>query len=206
MALEVLVGYSDGYLSLVDNYYLYQDVNHGKRMIYIPSDLDMTFGSAILNISRMLDGNPQVYPGLELRPLMSQILRVPEFQTEFQDLIKNLTQHLVNPRVMNQTIDDTVAMLQEDVAWDQQLPRLNVMNISALQGQDLGGSDMGNGIGMPVTIDNATVLDFMNRCASNNITYMQAVNGPTGHSSLVGVKEWIAKKSANTARYYNITL
>ncbi|ORY91325.1 coth protein-domain-containing protein [Syncephalastrum racemosum] len=204
MALEVLVGYSDGYLSLADNYYLYQDVNHGKRMIYIPSDLDMTFGSGILNMTRMLDGNPQVYPGLELRPLMNQILRVPEFQTEFQDLIKNLTQHLVNPKVMNQTIDDTVAMLQEDVAWDQQLPRLNGMNISALQNQELEGSSLG--INLPETIDNATVMDFMSRVGSNNITYMQAVNGPTGHSSLAGVKEWIAKKSANTARHFNITL
>ncbi|KAI7883910.1 coth-domain-containing protein [Lichtheimia hyalospora FSU 10163] len=205
MALEVLVGYSDGYLTLADNYYVYQMGVNSSRFLFIPSDLDLTFGSTLVKMSDMLSGDYNRFPGLHDRPLTSQFLRVPEFKDRFEELLKNLSADLVTPKVLDPVIDDTVNMIRPDVEWDLTLPRLSKFNISnsqeAMQSLMDMGTESANQFSMPSTIDNATVQELFTG-ATANVTFDQAISGHLGFLSLASIKEFIANQSTATQKYY----
>lgn len=207
MALEVLLGYSDGYLTMVDNYYVYQNLQTNK-FFWIPSDMDLTLGSTMFNISDMWSGNYQTFPGIEMRPLTMQMLKVPQFQQTYNELLKNLTNALVNPAKTNDFINDIVGMITEDVAWDKTLPRVGSDIMSSLMSglnngnntssilKDIVGEDMPNGI------DLATAENFGKRINAS-IPFLTAVNGPTGYISLSGVKEWFTTIHQNVTKFYS---
>ncbi|KAG1062439.1 hypothetical protein G6F42_027426 [Rhizopus arrhizus] len=48
MAVENLLGFSDAYMTLFNNFYVYNDPRNPGRYIYIPADLDTTIGIALL--------------------------------------------------------------------------------------------------------------------------------------------------------------
>lgn len=204
MALEVLVGYSDGYLTLADNYYVYQMGVNSTRFLYIPSDLDMTFGSTLVKMSDMVSGDYNRFPGLHDRPLTSQFLRVPEFKDRFEKLLNSLSAHLVTPKVLDPVIDDTVNMIRPDVEWDLTLPRLSQFNFS--DSQEAMGSlmdvstDMSQ-FSMPSTVDNATMQELFTG-ATANVTFDEAISGHLGLLSLASIKEFIANQSSATQEYY----
>ncbi|KAI7895222.1 coth protein-domain-containing protein [Mucor mucedo] len=212
MALEVIMGYSDGYFTMVDNYYLYQNLDTGK-FFYISSDMDLTLGSCMFKLDDMWSGNYTTFPGLATRPLMKKILQVPEFKQQYEELLVNITQKLVNPVVMNDRINGLVAMTKEDVAWDKTLPRVGKDVFGALGAamsnssdmSSMESSDIGNVIGdFPPNMDMEVLLDFGTRM-STNLTQQDAVNGPTGYKSLSGVKEWIKNQSGAITKFYNST-
>ncbi|CEP14745.1 hypothetical protein [Parasitella parasitica] len=212
MALEVLLGFSDGYNSMADNYYLYQIPKAGN-FFYIPSDMDLTMGSTIFKLADMWSGNYSTFPGMGSRPLMSKILEVPEFKQQYEQLLVNMSRSLTNPAVLNKRIDDVVDMITEDVAWDQSLPRVGANLISQM------GSALNNNNGsssntsldsaatdvvgdvIPANFDMDTIKDFANRM-NVSIPLSVAVNGDTGHASLSGVKEWFQKSSENTLNFF----
>lgn len=206
MALEVLVGYSDGYLTLADNYYVYQMGVNSTRFLFIPSDLDMTFGSTLVKMSDLLSGDYNRFPGLHDRPLTTQFLRVPEFKDRFEELLKNLATDLVTPKVLDPVIDDTVNMIRPDVEWDLTLPRLSKFNFS--NAEDAMGdlmdmsSDQASQFNMPSTVDNATVTELFSG-ATSNVTFDQAISGHLGLLSLASIKEFIANQSSATQEYYH---
>ncbi|GAA5801788.1 hypothetical protein HPULCUR_007241 [Helicostylum pulchrum] len=207
MALEVLLGYSDGYSTMVDNYYVYQNLQTNK-FFWIPSDMDLTLGSTMFNISDMWSGDYKTFPGFEKRPLTTQMLKVPQFQQTYNELLVNLTNALINPAKTNDFINDITGMITEDVAWDKTLPRVGSDIMSSL----MSGLDNGNdtssvlkdivGEGMPSGIDLATAENFGKRINAS-ISFLTAVNGPTGYISLSGVKEWFTTIHQNVTKFYS---
>ncbi|KAI8640403.1 coth protein-domain-containing protein [Parasitella parasitica] len=211
MALEVLLGFSDGYNSMADNYYLYENPKAGN-FFYIPSDMDLTMGSTIFKLADMWSGNYSTFPGMGNRPLMRQILEVPEFKQQFEQLLVNMSQSLTNPTVVNNRIDDIVDMITEDVAWDQSLPRVGANLISQMGSAINSNSSFTNasvdsaaanvvGDAIPDNFDLATIKDFAGRM-NLSIPFSVAVNGDTGHASLSGVKEWFQKSSENILTFF----
>ncbi|KAI8981843.1 coth protein-domain-containing protein, partial [Mycotypha africana] len=210
MALEVILGYSDGYLALADNFYVYQNPKT-NTMFYIPSDLDMTFGSGLFKLDDVWSGNYSTYPGINIRPVMTKILAVPQFKQQFEAYLKDLAEKLVNPAALNDRINDLASMIQEDVEWDKTCPRVGSMDLSQIV-QAAGDSSMTNNPGLSAIVDQVgTNIPNLDEATSNDfgarynqtIDFMTAVNGPTGHISLAGVKEFVQKSSENTLNFYN---
>ncbi|GAN11375.1 hypothetical protein MAM1_0566c10934 [Mucor ambiguus] len=193
MAIENLLGFSDAYMTLADNFYVYSDPVT-KRMIYIPADLDTSIGSSIFLKSYMLDGNYSNHPGFDLRPLTKHFFANQEFLNKYEHLLLNLTQTLVNPSVMNPFIDSVVDMIRPDVEWDQSLPRL---------GSSVGNESMANIGNVPGLSDFippgfADVLTEM-----PNQTFEEAVGGNINSTTQESVKQFIANKSTNIIAFYN---
>lgn len=209
MALEVLLGYADGYLTMADNYYLY-DNPETSQMFFIPSDLDFTFGSTIFSLDQMLSGNYSDFPNIANRPLMTKILQVPAFKQQFDDLLVNITKSLVNPVVMNDRINNLYDMLQEDVAWDSELVRV-AKNVFASFGNAVDSSgNVDSGIAdvigdqAPPNMDLSVMIDFTKRI-NETIPFDLAVNGSPGYKSLTGVKEWVQRQNDAILKFYNTT-
>ncbi|KAG2210682.1 hypothetical protein INT46_008065 [Mucor plumbeus] len=207
MALEVLLGYSDGYLAMADNYYIYQNLE-ANNYVYISTDMDLTFGSTMFILKDMWSGNYSTFPGLKTRPLMEKILQVPQFNKQYNQLLINFTSMLINPNKTNDRIDNLVNMIQEDVAWDKTLPRFGDNIFGQLDptaiGNDETSSILGDvvGDGIPKELDLAVVANFAQR-VNVSIPFKTAVNGPTGYISLAGVKEWISNISQNVISFYS---
>lgn len=184
MTVEDMLGLSDAYMTLADNYYVYNDPTQPGRMIYIPTDMDTSLGSGIIDIALMLSGNYSEHPGFLMRPLTTKLFANQELLSSYQDKFKNLSQNLIHPSIMNPFIDDIVQVIRNDVEWDQTLPRLgqtSTVNLASTagQGQNLTGllppgfmTHSGN-----VTIDTSTVN---------------------------GVKRFLSEKSANIRAFYNL--
>ncbi|KAI7902376.1 coth protein-domain-containing protein [Cokeromyces recurvatus] len=203
MALEVILGYSDGYLSMADNYYLYQNPDR-NNFFYISSDMDLTLGSTMFKLDWMWSGNYSTFPGMGTRPLMNKILQVPEFKQRYEELLVDIAKNLVNPVVMNSRINDIVNMLEEDVEWDRRLPRVGKDVFSEMVNNNISSevtAVIGNEI--PSNFDLDTMLDFLFN-SNETISFKDAVNGPTGRKSLSGVKEWIHNISKNILSFYNL--
>ncbi|KAK4509205.1 uncharacterized protein ATC70_007555 [Mucor velutinosus] len=211
MALEVLLGFSDGYNTMADNYYLYENPE-ANNFFYIPSDMDLTMGSTIFKLNDMWSGNYSTFPGMGSRPLMNQILQVLEFKQQYEQLLVNISQSLTNPVVVNARINDLVDMIAEDVAWDQTLPRVGANIISGMGASLDNSADnapadsaatavIGNAI--PDNLDMETIKDFASRM-NISIPFSTAVNGNTGHPSLSGVKEWFQMSSENTLNFFGM--
>lgn len=209
MALEVLLGYADGYLAMADNYYLYDNPNT-SQMFFISSDMDLTFGSTMFPIDKMWSGNYSTFPQLYTRPLMNKILQVPAFKQQYQELLVNITKSLVNPTAMNDRINDLQSMLTEDVEWDEQLSRVAKSLMASLASGDMDPNNMDPNIAgavgsnFPPDMDMSVMIDFGKRL-NDTIPFNVAIDGPTGHVSLAGVKEWIHNSSQNTLNFYNET-
>jgi hypothetical protein len=207
MALEVLVGFSDGYLGMADNYYVYQEPK-SDQFFYLPSDMDMTLGNTMFSLDAMWSGNYSTYPGIYERPVMARMLQIPEFKRRYEELLVDFTNNLINPTVMNDRIYDLYNMLQEDVAWDKTLPRVSVtQDITSMNVSDFNISDF-NISGIPLSVISnfnlTTQLDFATR-PNDNISFEAAINGPTGYPSLAGLKEWLYNSHKNTDSYFNST-
>ncbi|KAI8376657.1 coth protein-domain-containing protein [Choanephora cucurbitarum] len=200
MALEKIMGYSDGYSTMANNYYILQ-LSKTNKFFWISSDMDMTLGNTIAYLDDMLSGDYRSYPGLMARPLTSKVLSIKEFRDQFDNLIREISEKLVNPVTMNKRINDMVNMLGEDVEWDQSLPRLGKpaffdnVNSSSISESPFHFEKAN--FNLTVAVDFATRL--------NGITFDTAINGPTEHISLTGLKEWIQKSSENIQAFYKKT-
>ncbi|KAI8146996.1 coth protein-domain-containing protein [Fennellomyces sp. T-0311] len=198
MALEVALGFSDGYNTLADNYYVYQNGLNEDQFVYIPSDVDISLGSTLVKLSDVLSGNYRTFPGLLDRPLTTQFLRVPEYKQRFEQILQDLAAKLVNPEILDQTIDDLTAMIKEDVDWDKNIPRLGETEIDILANQTSLVFEDGNRF--INFIDKETIKEAMER---KPIPFEVAVNGPTGYISMTGVKEFINDSSRAILSFYN---
>ncbi|KAI8085492.1 coth protein-domain-containing protein [Thamnidium elegans] len=209
MALEFLLGYADGYTTMADNYYLYQNLET-DTFFYIPSDMDLTFGSTMFKLDDMWSGNYSTYPGMGTRPLMNKMMQVSEFKQTYEGLLLNLTQQIVNPKVMNRRIDQITQLIEQDVAWDSQLPRVgkDIMGEmgSAESAPTSSMEDIMSQLGntLPPNMDMNVMADFAKRIGAN-VPFQVAVDGPTGFQSLSGVKEWVQNQSNAILKFYNTT-
>jgi hypothetical protein len=155
-------------------------------MTFIASSMESTFGNTVEDMSKMLTGNYTDYPGVsnEFRPLLQEILKVPEYNNRFQELLSELSDKMVNPSVLNTHIDAVADMIRNDVAWDQTIARNYV---------DIGNNTYDAQLAFNTSSPTDAMNDYMDR-NSNVVDFDKAVNGSTGHSSLSGVKEWITNQ------------
>lgn len=186
MAVEVLFGFTDGFLFFANNYYLYLDPET-NRFVFIPSDVNQSLGSSSYPVDKLLGGNYTDFPRMQDRTIVRKLLSVPEFRQKFHDIVQTMVDDLFNTETLYPVIDAIMAMIEEDVQWDEALPR-----VSSLSSMGYGSSPYR---------DAETVTDFNHRMVAH-FSLKEAVEGPIkNHASLVSVKEWIEKKSANTRQF-----
>ncbi|KAG1137492.1 hypothetical protein G6F37_011205 [Rhizopus arrhizus] len=199
MAIEILGGYGDGYIAASNNFYLYQNLS-SDQYTYIAADLDLCLGNTVKNISNMLSGDYSTFPGWDNKPLINQMMRVPEFNQKFKQTLQDLNTKLFNNNATNSRIDDLAIMLKEDVEWDQKLIKdlykkfLESFGIS--QPSDIFTSPQF----APILKDPAQ-LDMAKRMF-DGVPFNTAINGPTGHITLSGIKEWFRVIHQNTANFF----
>ncbi|KAG1138751.1 hypothetical protein G6F37_010273 [Rhizopus arrhizus] len=228
MVLEVLNAYFDGYLNNAHNFYLFKDPD-ADNYIYISADLDSTLGFSVSNLDSMITGDYRTFPGMYKQPLMVKVLQIRKFREQFEEMILEVTKRLVNPVATNGRIDDLVDMLEEDVAWDQIVPRLGTLvrdmlrmhNISMENGRIAPEIDIKPMIAQALASYNNEAQPFAALIPDNpgdfdravdyayivlrGMPFLQAVNGPTGHGIVIGVKEFFWKISRNVLNFYNST-
>ncbi|KAI8146998.1 coth protein-domain-containing protein [Fennellomyces sp. T-0311] len=193
LVLEIVLGNMDGYNATANNFFLYQDGLNSERFIYIPYDFDLTFGAAYIKLADKLPEN-STYPDIHMRPLITQLLRVPQFKHTFDTLLSEFTSKLVNPSVIYKIIDDTVAMIRQDVEWDQGLPRVGFANLTdfAEHIQQVAGTYTEDRYNLIGGLDPDATREALSR---KPISFEVAVNGSTGYRFLPGLKEFIANNS-----------
>lgn len=52
MALEMLMGFADGYLTVADNFFVYQTAPNSPKFVFILWDIDLILGSTALSSFR----------------------------------------------------------------------------------------------------------------------------------------------------------
>lgn len=189
MALEDLLGFSDGYMTMTDNYYLYHDPDQPGKMIYIPSDLDTSIGSTLFELDLMLSGDYAKHPGFNFQPLTRHLFSNPDILQQYKDTILKLAKELIHPSVMMPRIDSVVDMIRPDVEWDQSLPRVGSNLESVLTESVLS----------PAIFPPGMKKDFD---LYLRFPFDQAVNGPLNCSRVESVKGFIHKKIEAVLEFY----
>jgi hypothetical protein len=196
MAIEDLLGFSDAYMTLADNYYIYRDPKQNNRYTYMPSDLDTTIGISLYDLPLMLSGNYSNHPGAFFRPLTTKLLSYKKYSDYYQELIRTLSHNLVNPSIVNPYLDSIINMILPDIEWDLtlekvgnfSLPDLGVNN-SDIQKMIESVCPPGIHFGQP---DNST----------ESVSWYQSINGPSHSNWSESVKPFIEKKYAAVTDFY----
>ncbi|KAF7728354.1 hypothetical protein EC973_006295 [Apophysomyces ossiformis] len=219
MVAEILLGLSDGYIVFVDNYYLYLHPQD-NRFIFLASDVDVSLGSTCVKLSDMWSGDYRTFPGMShTRPLVQKMLEVPQFRERFENLLVELCQKIFNLEAMSQRIDDLANMVREDVQWDKQLLTIKInarrakSNATAdsasepasMESTSKESSGRNYTNELPPPFDPAVVADLVARVSKGDVSLDDAVNGPTGHISLAGIKEWIDQQSKATLAHFKVS-
>lgn len=189
LALEVIIGNSDGYIASHTNYYLYSDPNQNGRLIFIPSDMDLTFGSGFKSYcNETTQGNyvnlPYFNPNL---PLL-RILEIPEFKLTFGELIKKAVDNI---NTIYSRIDSLVEMIKEDVVWDKSIARdyITLPELTTINANPTAAVEKEN-------INPVVFFDYFGRVLHNNISFEEAINGTIYRPSIMGLKQWITNSAA----------
>ncbi|KAI8970672.1 coth protein-domain-containing protein [Pilobolus umbonatus] len=124
MAMEFTMGFCDAYMSLANNYFIYQDPDQNNRIIYFGADMDLNLGMLFFRKDMMLAGDYREHPGFSRRPLTRKLFLSDEVHAMFKELILTIVKELVNPDIMYPYIDSIVDMIRPDVKWDETLPRV----------------------------------------------------------------------------------
>ncbi|KAI8979092.1 coth protein-domain-containing protein [Mycotypha africana] len=203
MVLEDLLGFSDGYMTLADNFALY-NIHNTLRMIYIPTDFDMSLGLSLFKQNLMLSGDYSEHPGFRTRPLTNKLYSNPLLRQSYQEVHRNLSQYLVHPSVMYPFIDSVVNMIYPDVLWDQSLHkhsderyrRLSVANFSSV------GLDCIEKIGL----SSPNSLQTNVPVPENIFDFNSSLYGPVTSDLFASVKGFIDRKSKNVNNFYNVLI
>ncbi|CEP15201.1 hypothetical protein [Parasitella parasitica] len=192
LALEVLLGDTDGYISSGDNYYIYEDPAHNGRFVYIMYDLDLTQGSASRSyVSQTLKGDYTKFLGYnEARPLLKQMLKVPEFKAKFESILRDfIRKQRDNQEFLYEHIDALASMIKEDVAWDKSISREHRETTVSQYLEEIveNGKDTNGKAAEP------PVIDYSERVLRNDISFETAVNGNIDRITLMGLKQWYSE-------------
>ncbi|KAI9487136.1 MAG: coth protein-domain-containing protein [Benjaminiella poitrasii] len=193
LAFEIIISNFDSYLSMGNNYILYEDLKN-ERFVMSSQDLDLTMGIAMNRPGSLINGgNWTDFPGVTTQPLSSCLIRIPEFKKELDSLVFNYTKELVNPDIMFPRINDLHDMLKDEVAWDMSLPRVsNGFGMEQLNEETLKA--------LGLNISESTYESLV----SGNL-FDLAVNGPLNLTIITSLKEWLTLRSSNILSFYNQT-
>ncbi|KAI7879577.1 hypothetical protein K492DRAFT_148216 [Lichtheimia hyalospora FSU 10163] len=188
-ALEIVAGFADAYMSMADNYYIYK---HKDGYVHIMSDVDMTFGQTTLRLDDMLNGDYRQYPGINIRPLSKYILDNADLSNQLQQKVNEMASRLVHPEIMRPVIDDVYTLIEQDVVWDKQLPRMGKNHISH-NTTSYESDNLPFWVHPP--IEPKVLNDFNMRMAKDDVGFHDAVYGKPPYTSLTGVMEYITRSS-----------
>lgn len=200
MAVENLLGLSDAYMSMANNYYLYKDPKELGRITYIPTDFDTSIGKSFYNLSMMTSGNYSDHPGVFFRPLTKKLLSYAKYSKLYQELLLNITVSLINPVILNPYIDSVVDMIRVDVEWDSQLPKIGTETIPSFPDHTFTEAVA------ILTKNSPPGLQFAGTSLekqSYDTSFDKAINGTYSDEYLLGVKVFIARKSSAIIDFYN---
>ncbi|KAG2237296.1 hypothetical protein INT48_009029 [Thamnidium elegans] len=195
MAIEDILGLTDGYMSSANNFYLYQDPNQNNRFTYIPADMDMTVGMGFFLLDLMLSGNYSEHPGIFSRPLTRKIFAYPNYLNKYKEYILKFTQTLVNPSIMFPYIDSVVDMIRPEVEWDQSLQQAGKVT------KDPYGEESTEALINLVQSYNPPGMILSSQSRSES--FDAAINGPFREITRVNLKDFIREKSENVLAFYN---
>ncbi|KAI7892714.1 coth protein-domain-containing protein [Mucor mucedo] len=184
LALEIILSDTDGYLTMGNNYILYNDLVH-QRLVFSGQDFDLTMGTMFYNASKMLSGNYSDYPGFYKRPVPPALMAVPHFKQEFENLLINITTELVNNKVLGNVIRGVYNMIEQDVAWDQSLPRV---------ASDILPGAIGN---INSSLSNDAEQMFQ------GVSFQTAVFGPSVSNYTMSLLDWLSIRSNNILTFFN---
>ncbi|KAI9491175.1 coth protein-domain-containing protein [Zychaea mexicana] len=196
MVHEFFAGLSDNFIINYNNYFLYQDPSQKNRFTFINADLNRALGNTIYSMAHMLKGDFSSFvlekEGIaesHAPPPMVKLMKSPKHSDRIKELIRELNDKLFSPAVLNPTIDDIVALIEDDVQWDQELPKPGKLKMSGKRKP-----------GQEVNMRNTDEAYDTWVVARDGIPFKKAVNGPVeDHPSTIGVKEWIEKKNKAVA-------
>jgi hypothetical protein len=199
MALEDLLGNSDAFMAIGNNYFLYADPERSGRMVYLPYDFDTSIGLSMFNMGLMLSGNYSDHPGFYFRPLTRKLFSNPDIAEQYQHTILKLATELVHPSIIIPRIDSVANMIREDVAWDETLERVGSLPEISLEDivntNDLGYDYIKEYFYPPGYETEHVELDLSS-------TFDQAINGPINAKNVDSVKGFITKKNNRVSEFY----
>lgn len=202
MVVEIIAGFADGFIGNADNYFLYDNLAE-NRFTFLANDFDITAGATIIKLADQWSGNYTQYPGFSSRPLTQKMIQVPEFKSQFENLLYNVTQQLIHPNILYPRIDSLVQMIREDVEWDSTLPRVNpdpVIDLSEVFKARNSSEIIVDPKWLSPPMDYDTIMEMQNR---SSIDFDTAITGPTHLISLSGVKEWFGTQSQAIQDYFS---
>ncbi|CAO3598948.1 unnamed protein product [Absidia cylindrospora] len=195
LVVEIIAGFSDGYIANANNYFLYDNLAE-KRLTYLAADFDTTIGNTIVKLADMWAGNYTQYPGFTMRPLTQKMMQVPEFKSQFEQLLHKASKQLIDDAAIHPRIDDLVKMIREDVDWDTALPKVNKnIMFDGFNASDIG--DVLKELPPPLYLD--SIKDMTTRKPMDIDT---AVYKPSDHISLPGVTQWFSRQSKALQDYF----
>jgi hypothetical protein len=122
IATDIITGNWDGYIYNKNNFYLYHNTATGK-FEYLPYDLDNTYGIDWMSIDW---GNRDIYDwemhDVEVRPLYTRLLEVPEIRDRFSFQMQQLLDLLADEDSLFAHIDQVRNMISSYVADDPYYP------------------------------------------------------------------------------------
>jgi hypothetical protein len=123
MAVETILCDWDGYVAAQHNYRVYQDLDTGGRIVFMPHDKDQILGNP---------GNP-IIPGTG--SLVSQtILNTPQARQMYRERFIQIFTNVFKPAELNAQIDWVVAKLKPGLeAWDRNYVPSFVNNANGLK-------------------------------------------------------------------------
>lgn len=200
LALEIAISNSDAYFTMANNYMLYDDLVN-DRMVFSSQDFDLSMGHTMCNASLMKGGNYTEFPGFSSRPLMTRMIQVPQFKTDFENLLVNITKELVNLNVLEARIDQIAVMINEDVIWDKSCTRVGTSQSMSGGGRGGNSTTYNDNANAPGGVGSGGGMSDI-----SSIDFETAVDGPTNSSSNLGIKEWLASRSTNLLAFFNETI
>ncbi len=117
MALDILTANWDGPIFNKNNFYLYHD-QKTDRFVYIPFDLDNTFGIDWFQIDWAKRNIYQWGHDTEARPIYERILQVPIYRERFSYYIHEYAQRFFSPASFTPYLDSLQAQLTPSAAAD----------------------------------------------------------------------------------------
>ncbi|OBZ91575.1 hypothetical protein A0J61_00378 [Choanephora cucurbitarum] len=200
MASEFAFGLFDAYLQNTNNYFLYKCPKQ-NRFVWIMWDFDLSMGSGPVNMKKIAVGDYTSFEGFKTRPLITALLKINEYRALFEKHLDSIMNKLYNPLVAFPIIDSVAEFIRDDVAWDKSLPHVGKgpEYVGPILGNIINhnhNNQSNNNIGVPSSLSLITAAEYVIRLNSD-VSFDKAINGPTGHASLYGLKEWIKTKSDN---------
>ncbi|ORX49111.1 coth-domain-containing protein [Hesseltinella vesiculosa] len=202
LALEFLGGSFDTYLQNTNNYFLYKDPVK-DQFVFVSWDMDMVMGSGPVNMKKLITGDYRSFPGIDLRPLtLASVMKDAALRPAFEKTLLTIVHDLFSPNVTFPVIDSLAQFIQDDAAWDLQLPHVRAGQSFIPIGPNNIDNWFGNNatnapITHPITTDYLVAASFIVR-VNRKVPLKNAIQGPLKHpASLYPLKTWIATKTKN---------